>query len=228
MREKMEEKMAAQQRQFDAELNALRSQMNPHFVHNSLNAIQYYIQRNEVEVSEDYLTKFSKLMRQFFEYSRSKSLSLEDEIFFINNYLQIEKLRFEDQLQYDIYMDDDLATDELMIPTMILQPILENAVNHGIFHKQGVGRIEVRFESLGEDEFKVIITDDGIGLNQSKQLSQEQQGQTKAHSSAVISERLEILNESRDWEISYDISDRADLNEGQGTRVCITFKNLIP
>lgn len=85
LQQQLEDQLAAQKKQYESELNALRSQLNPHFVHNSLNAIQYYIQRNEVEISEDYLTKFSKLMRLFFDYSRTKTITLKEEIAFIKN-----------------------------------------------------------------------------------------------------------------------------------------------
>ena len=144
----LETALQNQKRQHELELKALRGQMNPHFIHNSLNAIQYYIQQNDVETSEDYLAKFSKLMRQFFEYSRQHQITLKDEIKLLKNYLYIEKLRFEDKLEYKIIIDKSLDIEEEVIPTMFLQPIVENAINHGIFHKKGNGLITLKFNKI--------------------------------------------------------------------------------
>ncbi len=227
LQQQLEDQLAAQKRQHATELNALRSQLNPHFVHNSLNAIQYYIQRNEVEISEDYLTKFSKLMRLFFDYSRTKTITLEEEISFINKYLEIEKLRFEDKLSYEITIDKSLDINQHSIPTMLLQPMLENAVNHGIFHKTSAGIIEIELSrTMIENQYIVQIKDDGIGINRTKTIHKKSTGIASAHSSHVIEERFEILNDSGDWEIDYKITDRSDLNDGTGTMVELTILNL--
>jgi two-component system LytT family sensor kinase len=225
LQEKLEDQLAAQKRQHNSELNALRSQLNPHFVHNSLNAIQYYIQRNEVEISEDYLTKFSKLMRLFFNYSRKKTITLDEEIAFLTKYLQIEKLRFEDKVTYSIEIEANLDKEDYFIPTMILQPILENSVNHGVFHKLGSGHIILRFEKLSiEEGYKVSIIDNGIGLKKSREM-QQNKASTKAHSSAVIKERIDILNESEEWKINYEIIDQSETTSETGTAVYMTFKH---
>ncbi|OUS18097.1 histidine kinase transcriptional regulator protein [Nonlabens dokdonensis] len=227
LQEKLEERLAAQKRQHKSELNALRSQLNPHFVHNSLNAIQYYIQRNEVEISEHYLTKFSKLMRLFFDYSRKKQITLEEEISFLNKYLEIEKMRFEEKLNYKITIDPELDTDNTVIPTMLLQPMVENSVNHGIFHKPEPGFIEISFEKDStKNGYNLHIIDDGIGLKKSKELHAQHKTTTKAHSSEVIKERISILNDSKEWHISYDIVDRSQKSSTTGTAICMTFKNL--
>ena len=145
IKENLENALKNQKQKHELELKALRSQMNPHFVHNSLNAIQYYIQQNDVETSENYLAKFSKLMRQFFDYSRRDSICLTEEISLLENYLQIEKLRFEEKLNYEIKVDTELDIDEESMPPMILQPLVENAINHGLFHKKGKGKVCVVF-----------------------------------------------------------------------------------
>ncbi|EAS19839.1 putative histidine kinase transcriptional regulator protein [Flavobacteria bacterium BBFL7] len=227
LQQQLEDQLAAQKKQYESELNALRSQLNPHFVHNSLNAIQYYIQRNEVEISEDYLTKFSKLMRLFFDYSRTKTITLKEEIAFIKKYLDIEKLRFEDKISYKINVDKELDLNDLEIPTMLLQPMLENSVNHGIFHKSTSGTIHVEFlKTEIENKYQIIIKDDGIGINKTKKHNKNTTGTAKAHSSAVIAERLDILNDSGDWNISYSIHDRSDIDDGTGTIVQLTIQNL--
>ncbi len=224
IQEQLETKLNNQKRLHELELNALRSQMNPHFVHNSLNAIQYYIQLNEVEKSEDYLSKFSKLMRQFFEYSRKDRISVENEVSLLKNYLDIEKLRFEDDFQFNIKVDKALDTQELFLPPMILQPILENAINHGIFHKIGKGLVNIIFSTISDYSFKVEIIDDGIGINKSKAINAKKHQTHTEHSGFVLEERLSLLKESNLWNIDFTIIDRADVSDKTGTIVTLIFK----
>ncbi len=209
------------------ELQALRSQMNPHFVHNSLNAIQYFIQRNEVELSENYLSKFSQLIRLFFEYSRRQTVTIQEELNLLKNYLEIEKLRFEEKLNYSISVCDSFDKDEQLIPSMLLQPIVENAVNHGLFHKKENGNIRIVFEYINNETFKVIIDDDGIGINKSKKLFKTSSKNYQSSSSKVLQERLELLNQSDEWKISFKIQDKSDIeNSLKGTLVTLIFKQL--
>lgn len=208
------------------ELQALRSQMNPHFVHNSLNAIQYYIQRNEVEQSEDYLARFSKLVREFFEYSRRQTITIADEVSLLQNYLEIEKLRFEDKLSFNIKVDDELDAEEHIIPSMILQPLVENAVNHGLFHKKENGMVTVCFKYVNEDTFAVEVEDDGIGIEKSKKIYKHSAKNYQSRSSAVLQERLSLLQQSKNWQIDYSIKDLSKNSNKTGTLVRIQFKQL--
>ncbi|WP_397363894.1 sensor histidine kinase [Olleya sp. R77988] len=224
IQEQLEAKLNNQKRQHELELNALRAQMNPHFVHNSLNAIQYYIQLNEVEKSEDYLAKFSKLMRQFFEYSRKERISVENEISLLKNYLDIEKLRFEDDFDFHLKIDKALDTQDLFLPPMILQPILENAINHGIFHKKGKGNVNIKFLKINDSSFKVQILDDGIGINKAKMMTAKKKQTHTEHSSFVLEERLSLLKESKHWDVDFTIVDRADVSDKTGTKVTLIFK----
>ncbi|PQJ77640.1 hypothetical protein BTO16_15945 [Polaribacter glomeratus] len=206
------------------ELQSLRSQMNPHFVHNSLNAIQYFIQRNEVELSEDYLVKFSKLVRLFFEYSRKQTLTIEEEVTLLENYLQIEKLRFEDKLSYCINVDEKIDKEELQIPSMLLQPIVENAVNHGLFHKKGNGLVTVDFKLIDSNTYMVTIKDDGIGIKKAKEFYKNSVKNYQSSSTIVLQERLSLLQKSKNWEVTYSIEDLSETNRGEGTEVNISFK----
>lgn len=224
IKENLEAALQNQKRQHELELKALRGQMNPHFVHNSLNAIQYYIQQNDVETSEDYLAKFSKLMRQFFDFSRRKTVSVKDEISLLKNYLYIEKLRFEEKLEYLIEVDQKLDTDEEQIPSMILQPLVENAINHGLFHKKGKGTLTIKFIKINENTFKVLIIDNGIGINKAKGISTAILNKKESHSSAVLEERLHFLNQSSNFMITHSIVDLSTENVKEtGTRVELQF-----
>ncbi|WP_298515238.1 sensor histidine kinase [uncultured Kordia sp.] len=207
----------------DLELHALRSQMNPHFVHNSLNAIQYYIQLNDIDQSENYLTRFSKLVRQFFEYSRKQLISIEEEIDLISNYLALEKLRFEDKLSYEIICDKTVDV-EASIPSMVLQPIVENAVNHGVFHKKAPGKVTITFSQLSDHSFSVVVKDDGIGIKNSKKLAKNTLKNQESHSSQVLDERLKLLEQIDNWYVSYTIKDRSEVDDQQGTIVTLIFK----
>lgn len=210
-----------------SESMALRSQMNPHFVHNSLNAIQYFIQRNEVELSENYLSKFSKLIRLFFEYSRHKNILIKEELELLVNYLDIEKLRFEEKLNYTISVCDKIDIEDQLIPSMLLQPIVENAVNHGLFHKKESGLVKISFKQLDNSFFQVIIIDDGIGINKAKAIFKVSSKNYQSNSSVVLQERLDLLNHSKEWYVDYDIKDRSEIENNQtGTIVTLTFKQI--
>lgn len=215
-------KVVVERQMHKLELQALRSQMNPHFVHNSLNAIQYYIQRNEVELSEIYLTKFSKLIRSFFTLSRKRHITIAQEISLLENYLSIEQLRFEDKLNYSITKDTELDEEDI-IPTMLLQPIVENAVNHGIFHKATTGTVAIHFGYVSEDSFKVTIIDDGIGLVKSKAIFDNSGKELNNRSSSVLQDRLKLLEYSNTWKVSYTLEDREDT---EGAIATLIFKPI--
>ncbi|OUS18072.1 hypothetical protein A9Q93_04035 [Nonlabens dokdonensis] len=177
----------------DLQLKALRSQMNPHFVFNSLTAIQYYINENDFETSDIYLVKFSRLVREFFELSKEQWINIEREISLLKNYLDLEKLRFKNKLNYEIIVDPDLNLKE-KLPCMLLQPIVENAVNHGVFNKDIPGKVTIRFKKLNSQHIQIYVQDDGIGYS----LNKEDQ---RYKSSTVLEDRLRYLNDSRVWEI---------------------------
>lgn len=191
-------KITAQKKMAEYELYALRAQMNPHFVFNSLAAIQYYINNNDFETSEKYLVKFSKLIRQFFELSKESEIPLETEIKLLRNYLDIEKLRFKEKLSYDVNIDNNINLQQTAIPSMLLQPIVENAVNHGIFNKESNGHIDLNFIKTGQTAYKVEVVDNGTGFTQSKT-----KPNGKVNSSAVLQDRVAVLNRSGQWEIAY-------------------------
>ncbi len=223
--EKKEKNKALQEKRVAGlELQALRSQMNPHFVHNSLNAIQYFIQRNEVELSENYLSKFSKLIRLFFEFSRRQNITIKEELNLLRNYLEIEKLRFEEKLEYHINISKNIDIDEQLIPSMLLQPILENAINHGLFHKKGNGKVTIDFDQIKKNTFQVSVKDNGIGINKAKEIFKVSSKNYQSNSSEVLRERLDLLNKSNEWLIVYTINDLSELDvKTTGTLVTLIF-----
>ena len=210
-------KLNTQKQLADFELHALRSQMNPHFVFNSLNAIQYLITKNEIDLSEKYLVKFSKLIRMFFDFSRTKEITLQEEIALLKGYLEIEKMRFGNDFKYQFNIDKQLNINAVKIPTMLLQPIVENAVNHGIFHHKGKGLISLSFNYINQNTYKISIIDDGIGIQKSQKIQQQSFKKHHSKSSDVFKERIKLLNQSKHWHINYQIIDN------NGTEVHLTF-----
>ncbi|MGB1040788.1 MAG: sensor histidine kinase [Flavobacteriales bacterium] len=204
-------------------LEALRSQMNPHFVFNSLNAIQYYMNENDLEMSDKYLLKFSRLIRQFFDLSNVTEISLNKEIELISNYLEIEKMRFIDKLDYEVYVSQDLKKSKFDIPTMILQPIVENAVNHGVFHKKKGGKVTVNFDKLSDNSYTVIIQDDGIGIENSKIIKENSIQGHDSKSTVIFKERIALLNKSSNWKVDYNINNLSENIEFPGTEVTLIF-----
>lgn len=212
-------KVLTEKKMAEFELYALRSQMNPHFVFNSLAAIQYYINNNEIEKSESYLVKFSRLIRQFFELSKESEISLQKEIELLENYLAIEKIRFKERLTYEFMIDPNIDVVHYHIPVMLLQPVVENAVNHGIFNKEEPGRITISFIKQTESAIRVEIADDGVGFD-----NNSKKDTSKVNSSKVIEERIYHLNRSGNWQIEWLVKPLS--NEGDNRGTIVSFQIL--
>ncbi len=208
------------------QLKALRAQMNPHFMFNSLNSIQNYITSNNPTLASKYLAQFSNLMRQSLEYSELEVISLEKELEFLENYLEInKKLRFEHKMEYEIIVDDEIEEDIYGVPTMIIQPYVENAIEHGIRSKDN-GMVRIRFDLVDDDTIKCTVEDDGVGRQKAK-LLQESNPKSKKHQSLgtkITQDRLEILlrnnAHSKQPVLIEDLYDKGSGN-GIGTRVII-------
>jgi hypothetical protein len=146
----------------ELQLEGLRSQMNPHFIFNALNSIKKFVLSNDVENADIYLGKFSRLIRSILNNSREATISLEKEIEMLTLYLELEKLRFGKKLEYCIKVDPSLREGTVFIPTMIVQPFIENSMLHGIMHKECCGEINISFIDH-EDYLEINVKDNGIG-----------------------------------------------------------------
>ncbi len=205
------------------QLKALRAQMNPHFIYNALNSIQNYITSKDPSTASRYLAKFAKLMRQSLEYSDEEIISLENELEFLENYLYLnQRLRFEDRMQYSIKVDDDIEEDILGVPTMIVQPYVENALEHGLRSKKD-GKITVHLSLLDDDTILCVVEDNGIGRARARDLQSEDPGRTnyRSRGTMITEKRLEILKQSSVKESMVETIDLMDEATGkaQGTRV---------
>lgn len=205
------------------QLKALRAQMNPHFIYNALNSIQNHITSNDPSNASRYLAKFAKLMRQSLEYSDEEVISLEKELEFLDDYLFINKmLRFEERMDYRITVDDEIEEDILGVPTMIVQPYVENALEHGLRTKKD-GHIEVAFEFYDEDTICCIVQDNGIGRKKARELQQGDEGweNYRSRGTQITEKRLELLRQSKNQDILVETIDLYDEETGsaKGTRV---------
>lgn len=198
-------------------LENIRSQMNPHFVFNALNSIQDYIILNQKDLAGDYLGKFADLIRMYLDQSRKKHLSLQEEITTLHQYLELEKLRFEDKIEYQIIVDKNIEQEIIQIPTMLIQPYVENSIKHGFLHKKGIGHLEIRFE-LKEKYLHCTIFDDGVGRKKSQAIQAKRFKKHSSFSTQAIQNRVELLNHEQERLISVHIE---DLQEPVGTKVTV-------
>jgi len=208
------------------QLKALRAQMNPHFLYNALNAIQSFITSNEVASAAKYLARFAKLMRQSLEYSDLEIISLEKEVEFLDDYLTINQhLRFRDRLTFSIEVDEELEDDIIGVPTMIVQPYVENALEHGLRNKKE-GVVTVRFSTQSEDSLLCVVEDNGIGRQKARefQLGDAKYRSHQSRGTRITEERLRILHQAGKGRVFVKTHDLLEEESGgpAGTRVEIT------
>lgn len=202
-------------------LESLRSQMNPHFVFNALNSIQDYIINNQKNLAADYLGKFADLIRAYLEQSTKKEISLSDEIDTLEGYLELEKLRFEEKLEYQIDVDKKLEITEIKIPTILIQPYVENALKHGLLHKKSKGKLTIDFYLSDQDYLIITIKDNGVGRKKASEIKAKQLLQHKSFATKATKNRLELLNYNMKNKIEISTEDVNDKNEDVGTVVTI-------
>ena len=224
LQENQLELLQAQNRLAEEKLTALRSQMNPHFIFNCLNSIQQFILTGDVDNANKYLSRFSKLIRLVLQYSENNFISLEEEINMLELYLSLEKTRFGNSFEYKILVDYELDTDEIKIPNLMIQPFVENAIWHGLMHKQDDRKIHINFQ-VKEDQFIVCeVVDNGIGRKRAAEIKQAKSVEVKHKSRGMqlIKDKLDILRQQFQSEVLIDISDvTGSGGEILGTKVLI-------
>jgi sensor histidine kinase YesM len=206
---------------------ALAQQMNPHFIFNSLGSIQYYINENDIKASNKYLTMFSNLMRMTLNNSHKKNVSIHEEIKALEMYIQLEQLRFSDKFEYRIYIDPAIDTNKYIMPSLMLQPFVENAIWHGIMHKStNDGLIEVRLTKQGL-LLEYLIRDNGIGRRKSSEINAQKRKSHQSLGSKITESRLQLISSLYGDALSIEYKDLKDLNkENCGTEVRITLPIL--
>ncbi len=212
--EKERQRLELSNKLLETELRVNRASMNPHFLFNSLNALHNFILNNEIDNASDYLVKFSKLIRKILDTNMHESISLELEIDLLDLYVEIENLRFEENIKYTIVTEDSLSTASVRIPIMMLQPFIENAIWHGLLNKTGEKIINISFSLFEEKYIYCVIEDNGIGRKKSKPNLIEKQ----SLATGFVLQRLDLLNKINNFKCSLLIEDKPN---NQGTIVKI-------
>lgn len=209
------------------EQTMLRSQMNPHFLFNSLNSIKLYIINNEKKNAVHYLNKFSKLVRKILEASSLKEIPLADELETVDLYMNIENIRFSNEIDFKTTVQRGIDTELIKIPSLILQPFLENALWHGLSSKEGYKKIELNINKTKPGFIEIAIIDNGIGRAASEKIKKSKVLKRKSIGLDITKERLS--NFSKDYENSFkmDFIDLFDQNNNaSGTKVVLTIPTV--
>jgi sensor histidine kinase YesM len=202
-----------------SKLKALKSQMNPHFFYNALNTIQSFILSNDKKQAINYLSKFSNLTRTILEMTEKETISIAEEVKTLGLYLDIEKARFEEDFTYKIDIDTAIDAENNKIPTMLLQPYVENAVKHGLLHKQGKKIVTISFKKEAE-HLIVSVEDNGIGRQKSAELNAIKNKNHISFATEAIQNRVNLLNQYNQKNISIQYIDKTNLgNQSTGTIV---------
>ena len=164
--EHQKEKFEFESKMRELEQQSLNSSMNRHFIFNSLNSIQYYINRKDRVSANKYLSSFAKLIRKNLDSSQKNTTYLRDELDRLSLYIELEQMRFKDKFEFNLDLSPDVNSDEVKVPSMLLQPFLENSIWHGLLPKNEKGKIELSIFREGPD-LNILIEDDGIGIEQS-------------------------------------------------------------
>lgn len=209
-----------QRKRLQARMEALRAQINPHFMSNSLNAIENLVNRNENDAAAKYLIHFSRLSRKILSSSRNAITTLNEELKTLEHFLALEQLRFKDKLQYEITISDDLTPKTVRIPALILQPYVENAIWHGIKPKKGSSLLEIRAEKEGK-LLKCTIEDDGVGRKKAQEIKEQSiLVKHKSQGMKITEERLERIGKVKGSKVEI-IDLYNEKGEPRGTRVII-------
>ena len=201
----------------NAELKALRSQMNPHFIFNSLNSIQDLILKEDTEASYDYLVLFSELVRNALTYSNQNLISIKKETTFLQTYLKLEKLRFGSDFEFIV---NNKVPNGLVIPSLVIQPFVENAITHGIFHKKGKKLITIEFYTT-EENLMCTIQDNGMGRGYSQKVQSRSSKKHKSYALDAIQKRMQFLKVEYGNNIGFEIKDIIEREEFLGTKILV-------
>ncbi|HEY5407403.1 MAG TPA: histidine kinase [Ginsengibacter sp.] len=220
-----------QQHVSELEMQALRAQMNPHFIFNCLSSINRFILKNETEAASNYLTKFSRLIRTVLTNSKKPFISLEDELDMLCLYLDMEKLRFKDAFDYSIIFTNSIDAGNVFVPPLLFQPFAENAIWHGLMHlperltgKEEKGHLDIEM-SIDGKLLTCVITDNGIGRSKAAEIKSKSAENQKSMGLKITKQRLAFLNNDQEEKTFFTIEDVTD-KEGKiaGTRVILKMK----
>jgi LytS/YehU family sensor histidine kinase len=200
---------------------ALRAQMNPHFLFNSLNSINNFIVKNKPEEAAEYLTKFSRLIRQILTNSKSPTVPLANELEAVRLYIQLENIRFNHRFDYNIAVGEGVDVAYFEIAPLLIQPYVENAIWHGLLHKEGPGQLKLQVY-VEESFLYVVIEDNGVGRKKAQEMKSKSATKDKSMGMQITSDRVDMLNKLKSQQARVEIIDLVDQQGNpSGTRVVL-------
>lgn len=209
-----------------SEQKALRSQMNPHFIFNALNSIRRYIMENKTDKADFYLTSFANLMRRVLENSKYENITLDEELNTLKLYLELERMRFDDTFVFNIVIDEKIKTQSITLPTMIIQPVIENAIWHGLAPLQKNGVLTITLKLIDEKSFSCTVDDNGIGRKKAMEIAEKRKGH-KSLGIQNLQERISLINLTGFKHIEITTLDKYDEKDNPaGTTVIINFRQV--
>jgi sensor histidine kinase YesM len=216
------ELIETRQKQFEMEMKALRAQMNPHFIFNSLNSINKYILRNDQVNASRYLTRFARLIRLILDNSNSREVALSDELEALKLYIEMEALRFANKFTYEITIAGNVSAGTLQVPPLIIQPYVENAIWHGLLHKKSNGKLTVLINKSNDNMLQCVIEDNGIGRLKAKEIKSKSANANKSLGMKLTEERINILNQNLSLNASIEVIDLVNsVGDAAGTKVIL-------
>ena len=215
---------ALKQRAVEMEMQALRAQMNPHFIFNALSSINRFILKNDPDKASDYLTRFSRLIRLVLINSQKELVLLEEELEMLRLYLQMEQIRFKNAFDYAIHIGENIDPAILSVPPLLLQPFCENATWHGLMHSEQHGVLDIEF-SLDKHVLQCIITDNGVGRSKAALLASKSAEKIKSLGLQLTKERLILFNQENEMQTSFEIEDLISNGKPAGTKVKLQLKH---
>ena len=207
----------------EMKLISLRSQMNPHFIFNSLNSIKLYIINNERENAEYYLNKFSKLIRKILAATTEKQVSLAEELETMELYVSIENIRFQGEIYFQVERDPELYLEEVKLPGLLLQPFVENAIWHGFPLSAKEKILKLQLDKMEGHRIRIRITDNGIGRKRSGELNRQKLHKRKSLGISFTQERLRTFYSNYRGAVSLEFEDLTRGEEALGTRVTLVL-----
>jgi LytS/YehU family sensor histidine kinase len=209
----------------ETEMQALRAQMNPHFIFNSLNSIENFIMQNEKRLASDYLNKFARLIRMILDSSRNEIVPIAIDLEALQLYIDLEQLRFNNKFTYKTNIDPALLTGEYRVPSLLIQPYVENAIVHGLAHSENENLVLTVSAILENDTIKYSIQDNGIGRQQAAVYNLHNKPQHKSVGLQITEDRINHFNNE-----AFDAIKITDLynenNKPCGTKIEVTIKAI--
>ena len=194
--------------------------MNPHFIFNALNAIQDYILSNEKKLASSYLVKFSRLIRMYLEHSQKNFISLAEELEALKLYIELEKIRIEESFDFRLEVSEKIQLNHIKVPSLFIQPYVENAIKHGLLHKKGAKQLKISFEEQ-EDFICCKIKDNGIGVENAQRINRRQLTKHKSFALDANEERIHLYNRLKDYNIEVNLKNAVEDEENPGTLVTL-------